>query len=192
MASMTKEELSKRLKKLDFCMFSTRGAANRITTRPMSNNGDVEYDGDSWFFSYTDTHKISEIRKDSAVLLTFTAPPHLLGKPGIFIAIDGDASLIDDTSQFETHWVKGLERWFPGGVRTPGLILIKVTARSAQYWDGEENGKVDQGAAGAKGRGSRPSRKAPQGARGGDSPSLGGRSAIDAPSLIGQTIASRH
>jgi general stress protein 26 len=143
MASMTREELSKQLKKLDFCMFSTRGTSNRITSRPMSNNGDVEYDGDSWFFSYADTHKISEIRKDPAVLLTFTAPPHLLGKPGIFIAIDGDAVLIEDTSQFETHWVKGLERWFPEGVQTPGLILIKVTARFAQYWDGEENGKVD-------------------------------------------------
>lgn len=143
MASMTKEELSRHLKKLDFCMFSTRGASNRTHSRPMSNNGDVEYDGDSWFFSYSDTQKISEIRKDSAVLLTFTAPPHLLGKPGVFIAIDGDALLIKDIAQFEDHWVKGLERWFPEGVRTPGLILIRVAARSIQYWDGEENGTVD-------------------------------------------------
>jgi general stress protein 26 len=143
MASMTKEELSKHLKKLDFCMFSTRGASNRISTRPMSNNGDVEYDGDSWFFSYADTRKISDIRKDNAVQLTFTAPPHLLGKPGIFIAIDGNASLIEDVSEFEQHWVKGLERWFPEGTQTPGLALIKVSARSIQYWDGEENGKVE-------------------------------------------------
>lgn len=143
MTSMTKEALSKHLKKLDFCMFSTRDASNRMNSRPMSNNGDVEYDGDSWFFSYADTRKISEIRKDSAVLLTFTAPPHLLGKPGIFIAIDGDAALIEDVPQFQDHWVEGLERWFPDGVQTPGLILIKVAARSVQYWDGEENGKVD-------------------------------------------------
>jgi general stress protein 26 len=87
----------------------------------MSNNGDVEYDGDSWFFSYADTRKILEIRKDSAVLLTFTAPPHLLGKPGIFIAIDGDASLIEDISQFENHWAKGLERWFPEAYTRLGL-----------------------------------------------------------------------
>jgi len=52
------------------------------------------------FSSYTDTRKISEIREDNAALLTFTAPPHLLGKPGIFTAIDGNASLIEDTSQF--------------------------------------------------------------------------------------------
>ena len=75
--------------------------------------------------------------------LTFTAPPHLLGKPGIFIAIDGNASLIEDVSEFEEHWVKGLERWFPEGTQTPGLALIKVAARSIQYWDGEENGKVE-------------------------------------------------
>lgn len=149
MTTMTMEELSKKLSKIDFCMFNTKGGSGRINSRPMSNNGDVEYDGDSWFFSYEDTRKISEIRRDTGVALTFTAPPSLLGKPGIFIAVDGEASVIRDKAQFEQHWVKDLDRWFPDGIDTPGLVLIKVSARVIEFWDGEDNGRLNLAAAGA-------------------------------------------
>lgn len=116
MTSMTLEDLSSQLKKIDFCMLSTNAGSGRISSRPMSNNGDVEYDGDSWFFSYDDTRKIAEI--------------------------EGIASLVRDKATFEKHWVADLERWFPEGIDTPGLVLIKVSASSIQYWDGEENGEV--------------------------------------------------
>lgn len=142
MSVMTLEELSKQLRKIDFCMLNTNGGSNTITARPMSNNGDVEYDGDSWFFSYEDTRKVAEINLDAGVLLTFAAAPSLLGKPGIFIAVQGKASLIREKSQFEQHWVSDLDRWFPDEIDTPGIVLIKVSATSIEYWDGEENGRV--------------------------------------------------
>lgn len=143
MSAMTMEELSKKLGKIDFCMFNTHGGSGCISSRPMSNNGDVEYDGDSWFFSYENTKKVSEVSQDARVALTFTAPPSILGKPGIFIAVDGEASLIRDKTQFEQHWVSDLDRWFPQGVDTPGILLIKVTARMIEYWDGEDNGRIE-------------------------------------------------
>ncbi|NKK76938.1 pyridoxamine 5'-phosphate oxidase family protein [Rhizobium leguminosarum] len=142
MASMTLEDLSSQLKKIDFCMLSTNAGSGRISARPMSNNGDVEYDGDSWFFSYEESRKITEIEGIDTVLLTFTAPPSLLGKPGIFIAVEGVASLVRDKAALEEHWIPDLERWFPEGVDTPGIVLIKVSASSIRYWDGEENGEV--------------------------------------------------
>ncbi|MGR9396673.1 pyridoxamine 5'-phosphate oxidase family protein (plasmid) [Rhizobium leguminosarum] len=142
MASMTLEDLSSQLKKIDFCMLSTNAGSGRISARPMSSNGDVEYDGDSWFFSYEDSRKITEIEGVDTVSLTFTAPPSLLGKPGIFIAVEGVASLVRDKAALEEHWIPDLERWFPDGVDTPGIVLIKVSASSIRYWDGEENGEV--------------------------------------------------
>lgn len=142
MSSMSLEELSDKLRKIDFCMFCTHGGSGEIASRPMSNNGDVEYDGDSWFFSYEDTRKVAQINQDSRVSLTFTAPPSLLGKPGIFIGVDGVASLIRDKAEFEAHWVSDLDRWFPEGIETPGIVLIKVAARSIEYWDGEDNGII--------------------------------------------------
>ncbi len=142
MSTMTFEDLSSHLRKIDFCMLCTTAAPGRIATRPMSNNGDVEYDGDSWFFSYDGTRKVSEIEAVRDVTLTFTAPPSLLGKPGIFISVDGTASITRDKAAFENHWISELKRWFPEGVDTPGLVLIKVAATSIHYWDGEENGEV--------------------------------------------------
>lgn len=143
MTTMTMEELSKKLSKIDFCMLNTGNGTGTINSRPMSNNGDVEYDGDSWFFSYEDTKKVIEIERNASVTLTFTAPPSILGKPGIFIAVGGQASLIRDKAQFEAHWVKDLDRWFPQGIDTPRILLIKVSALTIEYWDGEENGKIE-------------------------------------------------
>nr|WP_237681318.1 pyridoxamine 5'-phosphate oxidase family protein [Agrobacterium tumefaciens] len=141
-STMSMEDLLKKLGNIDFCMFNTH-APDRIASRPMSNNGDVEYDGDSWFFSYENTKKVSDIIGEAGVTLTFTAPPSILGKPGIFIAVHGEASLIRDKVQFEQHWVKDLERWFPEGIGTAGLILIRVAARTIEYWDGEDNGRIE-------------------------------------------------
>lgn len=153
MTTLTMNELSAKLGKIDFCMFNTNGGSGRINSRPMSNNGDVEYDGDSWFFSFEETRKVSEIERDASVALTFTAPPSLLGKPGIFIAIHGEASLIHDRAQFKAHWVKDLDRWFENGIDTPGIVLIKVSARLIQYWDGEDNGRIEVSSADAVGGG---------------------------------------
>ena len=142
MTTMTLQDLSKKMQKIDFCMLSTLGPTGAISSRPMSNNGDVDYDGDTWLFSYRDTRKVAEITADPRVTLTFSAPPSLLGKPGIFIALEGTAALIDDRDAFAAHWISDLDRWFPQGIDTPGLVLIKVRAAIAQYWDGEDNGRI--------------------------------------------------
>ena len=35
-----------------------------------------------------------------------------------------------------------MERWFPQGIETPGLVLLKVHASRLHYWDGEDEGEV--------------------------------------------------
>ncbi|KQW29043.1 pyridoxamine 5'-phosphate oxidase [Rhizobium sp. Root274] len=140
--TLTLPELAHKMKKIDFCMMLTKTGFGTIASRPMSNNGDVDYDGDSFFFSYTDTAKVRELTADPTVSLTFTAAPSLLGKPGIFVAVQGRASLIADKAVFEAHWTSDLDRWFPEGIDTPGIILIKVHADRIEYWDGEDNGTL--------------------------------------------------
>ncbi len=142
MPTMTLHDLTKKLQKIDFCMMSTHSGSGTISNRPMSNNGDVEYDGDSWFFSYEETNKIADIDRNPKVSLSFTEPPSLLGKPGIFISIEGEARVIRDKAAFEQHWVADLERWFPQGTDTPGLVLIEIAGARVQYWDGEDNGTI--------------------------------------------------
>jgi general stress protein 26 len=143
MAEKSLSDISEAMRDIDSCMLSTRTRSGSIAARPMSNNREVDYDGDSYFFACDSAHSIGEIDADANVGLTYHAKDHLLGKPGIFIAIEGKAELIRDKGRFEEHWTDGLDRWFKDGVDTPGLVLIKVHADKLHYWDGGEEGEVD-------------------------------------------------
>ena len=92
------------MRSIDFTMLTTRTASGALTSRPMSNNGDVDYDGDSWFFTTEDTGMVTDIMGDPVVGLTLTGDKGLLGKPGIFISVEARAELIRDKAQFEAHW----------------------------------------------------------------------------------------
>jgi len=135
-------DLAETMRDIDFTMLSTRTADGGVAARPMSNNREVDYDGDSWFFALDDTMTVTDIARDPNVGLTLHGTSSLLGKPPIFIAAEGKAELIRDKARFEEHWTKGLDRWFQQGVDTPGLVLIKVHADRVHYWDGEDQGEV--------------------------------------------------
>ena len=136
------KELSKKMRAIDFTMLTTRAASGALASRPMSNNGEVDYDGDSWFFTTEDTAMVAEIAADPVVGLTLSGDRGLLGKPGIFIAIEARAELIRDKTLFAAHWTKSLDRWFPQGIETPGLVLIRAHAARIAYWDGEDEGEL--------------------------------------------------
>lgn len=61
MSDLSLDDLSKKMAKLDFTMMATRSPNGTLTARPMSNNGDVEYRGDSYFFAYQNSRTIAEI-----------------------------------------------------------------------------------------------------------------------------------
>ena len=142
MSQMTLSDISKKMSDIDFAMLLTHAEGGEIAGRPMSNNGDVEYRGDSHFFTWEDSRMVQDIKRDSKVALSFAGAKGLLGKPPIFIAVEGQAELIRDKATFQEHWTKDLERWFAKGVDTSGLVLIKVHASRIHYWDGEDEGEV--------------------------------------------------
>lgn len=142
MSTMTLQDISAKMRKIDFAVLFTRTESGYPAGRPMSNNGDVEYEGDNWFFTDESARMVSDIERDPKVALSFRGDTGLLGKPPIFIAIEADAELIRDKGAFEEHWTSGLDRWFRQGVDTPGLVLIKARARRIHYWDGENEGEV--------------------------------------------------
>jgi general stress protein 26 len=138
----TLADLSEKMRDIDFTMLSTRAANGAIGSRPMSNNRDVEYDGDSFFFTSEDTQMVQDISRDPIVGLTLQGKSGMLGMRPFFVAIEGRAELIRDKAKFAEHWTKDLDRWFEQGIDTPGIVLIKAHAESVHYWDGEEEGEV--------------------------------------------------
>lgn len=142
MAQWTIEDVAKALQAIDFAMLNTRTDDGGIAARPMSNNAQVDYDGDSYFFSNGDTRTVRDIARDANVGLSYAGKPGLFGKPGVFIAVEGKAELIRDKAAFAAHWTKDLDYWFKDGIETPGLVMIKVSADRAHYWDGEDEGEI--------------------------------------------------
>jgi general stress protein 26 len=142
MAQMSLADLSEKMKQIDFAMFFTRAANGALAGRPMSNNGDVEYRGDSYFFSFETAHTIADIERDPAVALSFAGKSGLLGSRPLFIAVEGSAVLIREKEEFAAHWTKDLDEWFENGIDTPGVVLIRVRAGRIHYWEGREEGEI--------------------------------------------------
>ena len=142
MSERTIADLAKAMGKIDFAMLTTRTEGDQLATRPMSNNSDVEWDGNSYYFTYEQTRTVSDIERDRHVALSFQGRAGILGAPPLFVAVEGEANIIRDKAVFAEHWTKGLDRWFPQGIDTPGIALIKVRAVRVNYWDGEEEGEV--------------------------------------------------
>ena len=142
MARKDMAEIAEALKDIDFVMLNTHTEGGKIAGRPMSNNRDVEYDGDSWFFLEEESRTFADVSRDPKVTVTAQTNKGLLGKPPTFLAIEGDAQIVRDRAALAAHWTKDLDRWWPNGPQTPGVALIKVRAQRIHYWDGEEEGEV--------------------------------------------------
>ena len=141
-SEMTLKSLAKAMRDIDFAMLTTRAEDGSKAARPMSNNGEVEYDGDSWYFTWEDSRTVRDIARDAQVGLTFQGSQGLLGKPPLFVSVEGEAQVVKDKAAFAAHWTDGLDRWFKQGIDTPGLALIKVHAKRIHYWDGEDEGDI--------------------------------------------------
>jgi general stress protein 26 len=142
MSKLTLPDLAEKFRDIDFAMLFTRAEGGQIAGRPMSNNREVEYDGDSFYFTWENSRMVADIKRDRNVSLSFQGSKGLLGSPPFFAAVEGEAELIRDKSAFKQHWNSDLERWFKDGVDTKGLVMIKVHATRIHYWDGEDEGGI--------------------------------------------------
>ena len=127
--------MAKMMRDLDIAMLSTVTEGGAIAGRPMSNNGDVDYAGDSFYFTFEQSRTVADIGRNPHVGLAFE------GADGLSIHVAGTAELIREKDQFEAHWVPDLDHWFDQGIDTPGIVLVKVRAARIKYWRGEENGE---------------------------------------------------
>ena len=141
----TLADISEAMRDIDFCTLATHTAGGSIGARPMSNNRDVDYTGDAWFFTYDDRQMVAAIGGDPNVGVTYQGSAGvkgMLGAPGAFFHVVGQATLVRDKAAFAEHWDKSLDRWFPQGVDTPDAVMIAVKAQRLHYWDGEEEDEV--------------------------------------------------
>lgn len=127
-----KRRIAEAISDIDICMLVTR-SQDGLRGRPMSNNGKVEYDGDSWFFSYRDTPKVEAIDADPRVELAYLGTDK-----GAWVSIEGRAEIVDDDARKQELWEDSLAGWFKEGPEDDDVILIKVGAERIHAWIGGE------------------------------------------------------
>ncbi len=136
MSEMTLKDLAEKMRDIDIAMLLTHAEGGTIAGRPMSNNGEVDYDGDSYYFTWEDAKMVSDIEADANVSLTFQ------GAKSFAVAVEGKAVLVREKAEFAEHWTSDLDHWFEKGIDTPGVVMIHVHAERVHYWDGEDQGEV--------------------------------------------------
>jgi general stress protein 26 len=60
----------------DIAILATHTEDGQIAGRPMSNNGDVDSDGDSYCFTFGKARTVSDIEKDKRVSLSLSGKHH--------------------------------------------------------------------------------------------------------------------
>ena len=93
-ASNTIKKVAKLMRDLDFCMLTTHTKRGGLRSRPMSNNGQVEFDGDVWFFSAADSRKVREIEATPRVHLSYADLDQWR-----FVSMTGRARIVRDRSE---------------------------------------------------------------------------------------------
>ena len=117
------------IKGIDITMMTTIDENGGLQSRPMATQK-AEFNGDIYFFTYDSSNKVKHIKANSRVNLAYSAPDKQ-----DYVSIKGAAEVSHSKQKMEELWSADLNAWFPQGLETPGITLIKVAAESAEYWD---------------------------------------------------------
>ena len=124
------EKLRELVKDIDFCMLTTVDEGGDLHSRPMSSNGDIDEDGDIWFFTNSSSHKVSEIARLPKVNVSFADTDNQR-----YVSVTGTGQLVRDQQKIEELWKPEFKIWFPKGKDDPEIALLKVSLEKAEYWD---------------------------------------------------------
>lgn len=113
---------------IDFCMLTTMDGGY-LRSRPMSTQK-FEFDGELWFLTSDNTHKVDEISKDPRVNVSYSAPDD-----NKYLSVSGRASVTKDKAKIDELWSPAHKAWFPGGKDDPHICALKVDVEQAEYWD---------------------------------------------------------
>ncbi len=124
------QKLREMVKAIDFCMLTTIDENGDLHSRPMSANGDIDPNGNLWFFTGSSSHKVREIEKTSKVNVSFADPDNQQ-----YISLTGLAELVRDRKKIEELWKPEFKMWFPEGKDDPEVSLLRIRIEKAEYWD---------------------------------------------------------
>lgn len=124
------QKLRELIKDIDYCMLTTVDDDGCLRSRPMASNGQIDANGDLWFFTYASSHKVVEVDRQNQVNVSFSDP-----KKQQYVSLSGTAEIVRDRAKMQQLWKPELKAWFPQELNEPDIALLKVNAEKAEYWD---------------------------------------------------------
>lgn len=132
------DKLKSLVNEITVCLFCTDlKTDDGSTCRPMSAIKVCDQ-GNIWFFSEKTSDKNKAIAADKDVQLFFSHP----GKSS-YMVVNGEAEIILDKTKIEELWTPVAKIWFKEGKNDPLISVIKVTPKSAYYWDTDGNRMIN-------------------------------------------------
>lgn len=113
------------IRDIEIAMLTTV-AQEGLVSRPMKTQ-DIDSDGNLWFLTKKDTQKFHELLRNQNVNVAYA------GKS--FVSIRGKAELVEDKEKLKQIWNPMYEKLLETNIDDPNLVLIKVNAETAEYWD---------------------------------------------------------
>ncbi len=108
-------------------MLTTVDGDGALVSHPMTTQ-QADFDGDCWFIASDNSEAVAHIAARPQVNLAYAGPSS-------WLSIAGTAVAVRDEAKKRELWNTFTDVWFEDGADDPSVILIKVTADSAQYWD---------------------------------------------------------
>ena len=108
-------------------VFTTTAPDGTLMSRPMAMQ-EVEFDGDLWFFASRSSRKVAHVTANPQVNVATVGSSS-------WVSLTGHAVVIDDVAKKKDLWSTVVEAWFPDGPEDPDVVLLRVDAASAEYWD---------------------------------------------------------
>ncbi|GIP16588.1 general stress protein [Paenibacillus montaniterrae] len=119
------EKVRSLIKGIEIAMLTTV-TSEGLVSRPMKTQ-ELEFDGDLYFLTMKSTGKYEELQQNPHVNVVYVGAS--------YVSIRGTAQLLDDREKIKEYWNTAYEKMLKTTSDDPNLILIKVHAETAEYWD---------------------------------------------------------
>lgn len=119
------ETVRKLIKGIDIAMLTTV-TQEGLVSRPMKTQ-EVEFDGDLWFLTKEETDKYAQLKQHSNVNVSYVGDS--------YVSVRGTAEVVNDREKIRQFWNPAYAKFLHTTSDDPNLILIKVKAEAAEYWE---------------------------------------------------------
>ncbi len=107
-------------------MLTSQDADGALVSRPMAPL-EMDDHGAIWFFTHRDSTKVEQL---NTLNLSFSDEER-----STYVSMCGHGDLELDRGHIKRLWTPLARPWFPDGIDSDDLALLKFTPSAAEYWD---------------------------------------------------------